>query len=142
MRLHSRGIVRGQGSRTPGSRNQDGRHKQAVDPVCKSHCAPRPRSSPEPQARYVKTVLLPAILRIFRGDRGGFMRILQIPLNSLEPKLAKPNYNYQKKQKELARQAKQAQKRQKRQARSDDPETAESSDTGDSPPPATTPGTS
>jgi len=44
--------------------------------------------------------------------------------------LAKPNYNFQKKQKELARQAKQAAKRERRQARPDD----SVADTTDTPP--------
>ena len=50
--------------------------------------------------------------------------------------MAKPNYNYQKKQKELARQAKQAAKRERRQAKLDEPATAEATD---APPPGDTP---
>jgi hypothetical protein len=42
--------------------------------------------------------------------------------------LAKPNYNQQKKQKELARQARQNEKRQKRQAKNETPVTNESAD--------------
>lgn len=43
--------------------------------------------------------------------------------------MAKPNYNYQKKQKELARQAKQAAKRERRQqAKGDESATAEATD--------------
>lgn len=53
--------------------------------------------------------------------------------------LAKPNYNYQKKQKELARQAKQAAKRERRQAKLDETATAE---TTDAPPPADPPANS
>jgi hypothetical protein len=52
--------------------------------------------------------------------------------------LAKPNYNYQKKQKELARQAKQAAKRERRQAKLDEPATAESTDTPPHPDTAST----
>jgi len=50
--------------------------------------------------------------------------------------LVKPNYNYQKKQKELARQAKQAAKRERRQAKADDSATAAATDVppaGDTP---------
>jgi hypothetical protein len=51
--------------------------------------------------------------------------------------LAKPNYNYQKKQKELARAAKQAAKRERRQAaKADEQATAEATDT---PPPGDKP---
>jgi hypothetical protein len=50
--------------------------------------------------------------------------------------LAKPNYNYQKKQKELARQAKQAAKRERRQAKLDE---AAPADTADAPPLRDTP---
>lgn len=50
--------------------------------------------------------------------------------------MAKPNYNYQKKQKELARQAKQAAKRERRQARLDEPATTEPLD---APPPQDAP---
>ena len=46
--------------------------------------------------------------------------------------MAKPNYNYQKKQKELARQAKQAAKRERRQAKLDESTTAEATE---APPP-------
>ncbi len=53
--------------------------------------------------------------------------------------MAKPNYNYQKKQKELARQAKQAAKRERRQAKLDETATAE---TTDAPPPADPPANS
>lgn len=53
--------------------------------------------------------------------------------------MAKPNYNYQKKQKELARQAKQAAKRERRQAKADEPATAE---TDDAPPARDTPASS
>jgi hypothetical protein len=49
--------------------------------------------------------------------------------------LAKPNYNQQKKQKELARQARQNEKRQKRQAKSEAPATTESA--GSTPPGST-----
>ncbi len=53
--------------------------------------------------------------------------------------MAKPNYNYQKKQKEMARQAKQAAKRERRQAKLDEPATAE---TADAPLPRDTPASS
>ncbi len=53
--------------------------------------------------------------------------------------MAKPNYNYQKKQKEMARQAKQAAKRERRQAKLDEPAAME---TADAPPPGTTPASS
>ena len=42
--------------------------------------------------------------------------------------MAKPNYNQQKKQKELARQARQNEKRQKRQAKGENPATLEPAD--------------
>ena len=49
--------------------------------------------------------------------------------------MAKPNYNQQKKQKELARQARQNEKRQKRQAKGEPPTTLESA--GPTPPGST-----
>ena len=56
------------------------------------------------------------------------MRILKAIHRPSGAQLAKPNYNQQKKQKELARQARQNEKRQKRQAKNETPVTNESAD--------------
>lgn len=52
--------------------------------------------------------------------------------------MAKPNYNQQKKQKELARQARQNEKRQKRQAKGESPASGEAA--GPTPPGSTASG--